>query len=416
MNASALHLNETITCRIEKLVYGGDGLARLEGRVVFIPGTCEGELVRARITQLKTKFARAQVCEIVAPAAGRMAPCCRVADVATGSLQRVPGCVYDHLDYAVELQAKQQQLESFLNRLPNTASAPVFLPAVPSPAVLHYRNKIVLHATCERGETRLGYREEPAHRVIDMAACPLACEAINAALAELRARHLSDIPHGADLTFRFTPHDGPMWWINSRFPFRPAADWLTENSPAGPLRVPRDGFYQVNPSVGDALVRTVAAWFAESKDCSEILDLYCGVGVFGFACMAAGGARLSGIESGRSAVIAAQMNAQTLGVAASFRCFSLGLDSVSVAEFMGNPARTTAIVDPPRDGMTTTMTRALAESGIARVFYVSCDPATLARDLALLCVPGRYRLVRTRLFDLFPRTAHFETLVELRRD
>ena len=78
--------------------------------------------------------------------------------------------------------------------------------------------------------------------------------------------NLSDIPHGADLTFRFTPRmTGPMWWINSRSPFRPAADWLTENSPAGPLRVPRDGFYQVNPSVGDALVRTVAAWFAESK-------------------------------------------------------------------------------------------------------------------------------------------------------
>ena len=195
----------------------------------------------------------------------------------------------------------------------------------------------------------------------------------------------------------------------------PCADLLTEASPAGPLRVPRDGFYQVNPAVGDALVRTVATWFAEAPDYSDLLDLYCGVGVFGFACMAAGGTRLAGVESGRTAVAAAKLNAATLGVNASFHGHALGQESVPTAALIGDPRRTTAIMDPPRDGLPPDVARALAESGIARLFCISCDPATLSRDLAVLLSAGRYRLVRAQLFDMFPRTAHFETLVELRR-
>ncbi len=193
----------------------------------------------------------------------------------------------------------------------------------------------------------------------------------------------------------------------------PCADLLTEASSAGPLRVPRDGFYQVNPAAGDALARTVASWFSEATDYSELLDLYCGVGMFGFACMAAGGTRLTGVESGRAAVAAAKLNAAALGVNASFLCHALGQDKLPFAALVGDPRRTTVIVDPPRDGMAADAARALAESGIARIFCISCDPATLSRDLAVLLSGGRYRLVRAQLFDMFPRTAHFETLVEL---
>ena len=415
MNASGMNLNDTITCRIEKIVYGGDGLARIDGRVVFIPGTVAGETVRARVTQLKAGFARARLCEIVEPAAARIAPCCRVTDLASGELSQVPGCVYDHLDYSAELQAKQLQLEAFITRLTRGTDA-VILPPFASPAALHYRNKIVLHAVSDRRGTRLGYLQEPSHRVLDIEACPLACDAINAALAGLRGSgHLADLPQEADVTFRHTPHDGAIWWVNGRHPPMPCADLLTEASPAGPLRVPRDGFYQVNPAVGDALVRTVATWFAEAPDYSDLLDLYCGVGVFGFACMAAGGTRLAGVESGRTAVAAAKLNAATLGVNASFHGHALGQESVPTAALIGDPRRTTAIMDPPRDGLPPDVARALAESGIARLFCISCDPATLSRDLAVLLSAGRYRLVRAQLFDMFPRTAHFETLVELRR-
>ena len=406
--------NDLLTCRIEKLVYGGDGLARVQGRVVFVPGTAAGETVRVRVAQVKSNFARASLCEILDPSPHRAAPCCRVPDGDRGDLRQVPGCVYDHLDYAAELGAKQQQLEGFLGRLP-CALPPAFLPPFAAPRPLHYRNKMVLHAARTPRGVRLGYRCEPSHRILDLEACPLACEALNAALGELRRSDcLAAFPDDADVTFRHTPHDGALWWPNRLPPPMPCADLLTEESPAGPLRVPREGFYQVNPGVGDALVKTVAAWFAEATDCGELLDLYCGVGVFGFACMAAGGRRLTGVESGRDAVSAAHVNATALGVAAKFHCCALGQDEPQISDFIGDPLRTTAIADPPREGMAPGVVRALAASGVPRIFYVSCDPATLSRDLAVLLGTAPYRLVRARLFDMFPRTAHFETLVELR--
>jgi 23S rRNA (uracil1939-C5)-methyltransferase len=415
MSAAGLSLNDTVTCRIEKLVYGGDGLARIDGRVVFIPGTSVGETVCARITQVKPGFVRASLCEILEPAASRIAPCCSVADPATGASCRVPGCVYDHLDYAAELLAKQQQLEAFLARLPH-AETTALLPPVASPATLHYRNKIVLHAVRDRSGAWLGYRQEPSHRILDIAECPLACNAINASLKELRASgFLASLPRETDITFRHTPHDGAVWWATRTASQQPCTDLLTEASPAGPLSVPRDGFYQVNPAVGDTLTRTVAAWFAESPASSELLDLYCGVGVFGLACMAVGGTRLTGVESGRDAVAAARLNAAARGFSATFVCHALGQEQVPLANLVGHPNRTTVIVDPPRDGMAPEMTRELAESGFARIYYISCDPATLARDLALLLAPGQYRLGRIRLFDMFPRTAHFESLIELVR-
>lgn len=411
---SSLRLNDTVTCPIETLVYGGDGLARIDGRVVFIPGTVAGETVQACVTHVKSNFARARLIEVIESSPSRIEPCCRVTDQVSGAPVQVPGCVYDHLDYGAELQAKQQQLESFLSRLPQRADV-ALLPPFAAPQPLRYRNKIVLHAVRDRRGTRLGYLQEPSHRVLDIDSCPLACDAINAALSDVRhAAYLANLPPEADVTFRHTSHDGAVWWVNRSPPITPCSDLLTEDSPAGQLRVPRDGFYQVNPAVGDALVRTAAAWFAENPDLSEIVDLYCGVGVFGFACMAAGGRSLTGVESGRAAVAAARQNAAALGVSATFHCQALGQEANSLKGLIGDARRTTALVDPPREGLAPDITRALADSGIARLFYISCDPATLARDLSILLADKRYQLVRARLFDMFPRTAHFETLVELR--
>lgn len=407
-------LHDTLTCAVETLAYGGDGIARVDGRVLFIPETLSGETVRVRVTQVKKNYARAEVLDLVKPAPQRIAPCCRIADPDSGRLCRVPGCVYDHIDYAAEVQAKQHQLEGFLRRLPN-AAAISFRAPLPSPSPLHYRNKIVLHAQRVPSGIRLGYRQEPTHRVLDIAACPLACGAINAALAELRSSdRFRALPDGAHVTLRHTAKDGVIWWLNEEAPRMPCAARFTEASPAGPLHVPRDGFYQVNPEVGNALVRTVAAWFAEAPELPELLDLYCGVGVFGFACMRAGGTRLAGVESGRAAIAAAEQNAVDLGIPGAFTCAALGKDPVDLHTFIRCASRTTGIVDPPRDGLTPDIVHALGTSGLPRLFYVSCDPATLTRDLTGL-LPLGYRIARVQLFDMFPRTAHFETLVELTR-
>jgi len=405
---------DLLTCDIETLAYGGDGLARVDGQVVFVPETIPGERVRARVVQTKKRYARACLLDILDASPDRAPSCCRATDPATGARCRVPGCVYDHLAYPAEIRAKQSQIEGFLRRF--TDDTDVFLPPFASPLSLHYRNKAVFHAQRDGGVLRIGYRREPSHAVLDLDACPLSCDAINRALPEAR-RALAEtrLPGDFDLVFRHTDHDGAHWWIGGRPPPTSCPDLLTEASPAGPLRVPTNGFYQVNPAVGDALVRDVAHAFHESSRCTDVLDLYCGVGVFGFACMAAGGTRLTGVESGRNAVAAARLNAAALRVPGTFHCRELGVGGGALADLVPAPERTTAIVDPPRDGMAAPMARWLAQSGLARIFYVSCDPATLARDLGVLLADGAYRLVRVRLFDMFPRTAHFETLVELTR-
>lgn len=408
-------VGDTLTCHVDTLAYGGDGLARFNGQVVFVPETAPGETALVRVTQVKRNYARAQLVDLLAASPDRIDPCCRVTDADGNAPVRVPGCVYDHLDYAAEVRAKQVQLDGFLRRLPGRVAPPV-LPPVASPSPVHYRNKIVLHAVRSCEGTRLGYRLEPSHRVLDIRACPFACEPINSALAGLRAStRFSDLPHEARVTFRHTAHDGALWWTDDRPSGADVPEHLTEASPVGPLLVPYDGFYQVNPAASDRLVRTVAEVFAATPDAPEILDLYCGVGVFGFACLAAGGGRLTGIESGRSAVAAARLNAAALGMTATFHCHALGQEHVALDRFTPAPRRTTALLDPPRDGLAPGLCQSLAASGIARILYVSCDPATLARDLAILLAGGRYRLLRARLFDLFPRTAHFETLVELAR-
>lgn len=408
-------LGDTLPCSVEALAFGGDGIARVDGRVVFVPETAVGDRALVRVTQLKKNYARAGVVSILEASPDRTAPCCRTRDPETGRLERVPGCAYDHLAYDAELRAKAGQLSGFLARL--KAPGPFLtLPAVGSPDVLHYRNKIVLHTAHGRGGVRLGYRREPSHSVLDIPCCPLACDGINTALSDVRRSDVFlRLPGGADVIFRYTRQDGPLWWSSGA----PATDrhppYLTESSPCGPLKVSPDGFYQVNPAVADLLVRTAAGWFAEDPDCAEILDLYCGVGVFGFACLARGGTRLLGIEAGREAVAAARLNAESLGFPASFLCHALGRAPLALASLVADANRTTAIVDPPREGLDAEVTRALTENPVARLLYVSCDPATLTRDLALLLAGGRYRLVRAQLFDMFPRTAHFETLVELRR-
>jgi len=150
-------VHDALTCTVETLAYGGDGIARADGRVVFIPETVPGETVRVEITQVKKHFARAAVLDRLSRSPQRIDPCCRVTDPDTHRFCRVPGCVYDHLDYADELQVKQQQLEGFIRRLSNSGDA-LFLPPFASPQPLHYRNKIVLHAIGRRGVTRLGYR------------------------------------------------------------------------------------------------------------------------------------------------------------------------------------------------------------------------------------------------------------------
>ena len=396
-----------VEIEITDVAYRGSGIARQDGVVVFVPGTLPGEVARVRIIGSGKRFFTGEVVEILKPSPDRIAPCCRLAD---GT--RVPGCVYDHAAYNAEVALKDAQLRNFLRKLVMDNNG-VFLPPVPSPAPLHYRNKAVFHAQKgSDGVLRAGYLGDDNRTVIDIPCCPLADEAINAAWTQLRAE--GKLRDGDSVTFRHTKADGVVSWIG-----RPSekAHWLTEESGAGPVLVPPDGFFQVNPQVADTLVADVRDWVAETAretGATRLLDLYCGVGIFGLAAAKDGIAEVIGVESGRNAVAAARRNARNLGAPrAIFHC-ETAAEAARKGFHCADMSRTIAVVDPPRSGMELAATEALAKASPPTIIYVSCDPATLTRDLGVFASQG-YVVRRARVFDMFPRTLHFETAVLLGR-
>lgn len=401
----------TVTLKIEKTVYGGDGLGRLgDGRVAFVPGAYAGETVKAEIVEQKKRFVKTRLVGVEEAIPERLAE----------KGPTVPGMVYADVAYDAEIRFKQDQLENFLWKVAQTVLP---LEVVPAVAPLAYRNKVVYHTERQHGRWVLGYREEPDHRVVDVTQDPLACPAINAALPSIRSAVFTLLTQGAravrqsakaadNVTIRHTARDGVKWWLGEP----PANLELCEQTAGLKFAVPADGFYQVNPQMADRLVRAVRDAYVSGADAApHVLDLYCGVGVFGLCCAQAAkasvpdGIRLVGIESARGAVACAKRNAAALGVPANFFCERVGGSLTRIKA----GARHTVIVDPPRGGLEPNVAPWLARLPAPRILYVSCDPATLARDLATLA--RTYDIARVKLFDLFPRTARFETLVVLER-
>lgn len=403
-----LTVGDSIDLSIESVVYRGNGLGRHDGMVFFIPGTLPGERVTARVTAAHRHHAFGTVVDWQQRSPDRIDPCCRLA-----SGLAVPGCVYDHVRYDAEVRIKHGQLAEFLESLgPGTAGS--LEAPFPSPLPLHYRNKTVLHAQAgRRGGLRLGYLGEDNRTVVDLPACPLSRGPINDELGRLRRDRGTwrDCQDGGTITFRWTRADGVTWW---RGPARESAPPLTEESPVGPLSVPAGGFYQVNPEVAMGLVDQVRQWVAAASPdaVTQLVDLYCGVGLFGLSCRQPTTRRLVGVENSASAVAAARANAARLGVEATFRCGDAGRLAPELLAAM-RPQQTTVIVDPPRHGLDRAAAAALAATRPSQLIYVSCDPATLARDLRELLAAG-YQLRAARLFDMFPRTAHFESAVWLK--
>lgn len=401
----------TVTLKVEKNVYGGDGLGRLgDGRVCFIPGVFAGETVRAELTEQKRSFVRARCVEIVE----------RSPDRIEASAAAVPGMVYSGVNYAAELRFKEEQLGNFLERIGQSYQHIEVIAGRSS----NYRNKVTYHVQQANGRWLIGYRKEQSHDVVDVESDPLACKEINAALPGVRSGVLSLLTQGSRtmrreargndvVTVRWSLDDGVRWWLGSP----PPGLEFVERTCDLRFKVAADGFYQVNPEVGEKLVKTVVDAYADGVEASpDIVDLYCGVGVFGLCCVNGvrgmglrSQPRLVGVESGRSAVASAKENARAAGISANFFCERVGgsLSRIRIGE------RATVIVDPPRGGMERNVPSFLARSKARRMFYVSCDPATLTRDLQALV--KAYRIRRVRLFDLFPRTARFETLVELEK-
>ncbi len=398
---------KSIELTVEKIVYSGKGLARHEGFVVFIPDVLPGERVLAEIVVRHKRHADARLIRVLDASPERTVPCCPLYGIC-------PGCVYQHACYGEEIRVKHDQLVNFLERTAAWQNSVVVADPVPSPLEIGYRNKIVLHTrACTPGAVpAVGYIGKDNQTLLDIAACPLALPAINQRLAELRSESafMNTLPDGEDLTLRHTVEDGTLVWFGER---SSGKERLTEPSPWGPMRVPRRGFFQVNPALIPALTEGVQTALSVIRP-DTVVDLYCGSGLLSLAAGHAGASRVVGVDIEERAIRFARANARKLGKGEHVFVAGRVLDQLPHILKDIDQTRTTLIADPPRRGMERPILDLIGASALPTLLYVSCAADTLARDLNRLATFG-FRLRSVRLLDMFPRTPYFETLAVLTR-
>jgi 23S rRNA (uracil1939-C5)-methyltransferase/tRNA (uracil-5-)-methyltransferase len=399
--------------QIIDVVYPGKGLAKLDGRVVFVRGALQGETVSVKIVRKQKRFFEAALLEVISPSPHRIEPVCPLAGVC-------PGCMYQHVDYAHEIEIKQGQLTNTLGHKLKVDES-VFGEPVASPDSLGYRNKITLHARLKEGRAPvIGYVGWNNRTVLEVDQCPLAMDPLNNLLKELRAdQALMWSLKGRDtIALRCTDQDGAIGRAKSQGAWRSVTSGfsggtLTESTVLGPLDVPRWSFFQVNPKLCDLLLTGIGETVKEEGP-TYLIDLYSGVGVFALAAARAGVPHVLGIERDRRAVKAARRNASTL------KCndieFMEGDTEVMVADALSavDMGNTSVIVDPPRRGLEVPTRDALCKLKPRQLIYISCAPDTLTRDLGPLLAAG-YSIERCTLYDMFPRTSAFETMTVLRQ-
>jgi 23S rRNA (uracil1939-C5)-methyltransferase len=388
---------------VEKLVYGGDGLARLEGRVVLAPLVLPGERIRAQVEREKPGLIHARTVAVLEPSAERVAAPCPV-------FGRCGGCHYQHAPYPLQLAAKRSILAEELRRV-GKIEPPEEI-AVLAGEPWGYRNRVQLQVA----NGRLGYREMRTHKLCGIAQCPIASPKINQTM-EILTRMLHDPkwPRMVRSLELFT--DENQVQLNVLETERPVAkrffEWCAENIPGlvegaldynAQFRVSRASFFQVNRFLLDGLVETAMA----GAEGDSAFDLYAGVGLFAPA-LACKFRQVTAVESGAGAVRDLQFNVQRAGFA------NVRAEPRQVEEFLQEQVRPVdfILLDPPRAGLGKLVVQRLAEWKPRRVSLVACDPATLARDLAGLMAAG-YCMERITMIDLFPQTYHMEAVVLLR--
>jgi 23S rRNA (uracil1939-C5)-methyltransferase len=387
---------------VEKLVYGGDGLARVEGRVVFAPFVLPGERIRVHAEQEKPGLVRARTLEVLEPAPERVAAPCAV-------FGRCGGCHYQHAPYEYQLAAKRDILADQLRRLGKMEPPERIAVAVGEP--WGYRNRAQLHIDGRH----IGYRQAGSHRLCEVKQCPVASPKINETIHALAGMlHNPRWPRFVRSLEIFT--DEQQVQLNVLDSDHPVAkrffDWCAAEIPAlvegaldyqGQFRVSRHSFFQVNRFLLDRLVEVAL----EGAEGETALDLYAGVGLFSLA-LARGFKEVTAVESGSGAVRDLQFNAERAALA------NLRAEQRTAEEYLQKLERAPdfVLLDPPRAGLGKAVVRRLAELRPRQVAIVSCDPATLARDLAGLTAAG-YSVEQMTLVDLFPQTYHLETVVRL---
>ena len=366
-----------ITVSINDIAFGGEGVARQDDFVVFIPFVGPGEVVDVEITEVKKSFARARLVQVVQASPERVTPQCPYFGVCGG-------CQYQHLDYPTQLKVKYKQIVDLFQRIGGIDPARV-QPIIPCPQPYGYRNRIMIRSQWDKFKQGLniGFVRHDCGLVVDIEGCKIAEPALNEQIKHVRA------------------HPPPKGGIKVVLRIPPAG-W----------EVPPDSFFQNNFFLLPRLVETVGDRLKAAAT-RHLVDLYCGVGFFGIE-LAGQVESFAGVEYDRMAIRSAQKNAASRQIQNGD--FLAGPAEDLLAGLMGRftPQSTTVLIDPPRKGCQPQMLETLRSARPAQVIYVSCHPATMARDLNILCAEAVFEVAQVSPLDMFPQTAHVECVADLR--
>ena len=360
----------TVDLKITDVAFGGKGVARENGKAVFIPFTIERELVSAKITREKKQFAEAEVVDLRQRSRYRVDPPCPY-------FGRCGGCAYQHIDYAHQLEIKTRQVRDVLKRIGKLDDVPM-RPIIPSPFLYAYRNRVTVHAA----NGVIGYFQRDSNRLIDVEHCSIAMEEVNRELADLRSH---DVPDGH----------------------------YTLRARSGP-RV----FSQTNDGVANALRDLIVQLMPSNQEL--LVDAFCGAGFFAKALIGKF-QRIVGIDWDRFAIAAAKEDAteKETYIAGDVEDELVGAVHRTARGRLGsiaptlNPDKTALLVDPPAVGLSARLRKTIVDLAPATLIYVSCNPATLARDLAEL--HSRFKIESVTPLDMFPQTAEIEVVAQLQR-
>ena len=435
---------------IESLDQEGRGVAHIDGKAVFVEGGLPGERVSMEVIKRKPSYEIARITGIAKASASRVTPRCPHFGVCGG-------CTLQHADPALQLAAKQRALEEALARI-GRVGADTVLPAIDGPAWgYRYRARLSVRHVPKKGGVLVGFHERKSSFVADMRECHVLPPRISALLSPLRTLvgsltirdrlpqieiaigerlngpqgsppplvhvlvlRVLDLPSPTDEAklVAFADQHGVDFWLQpggpgTVAPFYPRHSSLAYTLPEFDIAMPfaPTDFTQVNAAVNRALVRRALACL-EPCPGERVADFFCGIGNFTLP-IARRGAHVVGVEGSAALVRQANDNARRngLGALATYTVQNLFTATVSSIEALGPLDR--VLIDPPREGAVE-LAKALPhrddERALRRIVYVSCNPATLARDAGVLVHERGYRLTAAGIVNMFPHTAHVESM------
>ncbi|MEP7198617.1 MAG: 23S rRNA (uracil(1939)-C(5))-methyltransferase RlmD [Chloroflexota bacterium] len=401
----------------DSMVFGGEALARHDGKAIFVPFAMPGDEAEITIVADRGRFARARITRLITPASARIAPRCKHFGVCGG-------CQWQHVPYDLQLQYKTQIVREQLTRI-GGLSEPLVHPTIGADEPWHYRNHIQFHVA---DDGRLGFMAAKTNTVVPIDECHILAAPVETLWRELELT----LPDLVEVALRAGIHTGERLAalrlasdeapeaeidlpVNCVVQLRDGSavvlsgdDHFHERLNEQTFQVSAESFFQVNTPQAEKLVGWLVSWLAinyQPTNQPNILDAYCGVGTFALA-LAPHAQRVVGIESAPSAVRDARVNTQ------AFANVEIVEGAVETVLPRLSDSFDVMVLDPPREGCAPAVLDAIAARRIPRMVYVSCDPSTLARDVKRLAAKG-YRFVEAQPLDMFPQTYHIETVATL---